>query len=102
MPDFGLLQALISSKESSSLVLQLFDLMEVLKERLQGKLRARTAPVDRARKRKRVNGGELKSKSKTELYELAQSMEIRGRSSMSKTELKCTPHRLVRMFLSVC
>ncbi|MCA1779258.1 MAG: Rho termination factor N-terminal domain-containing protein [Xanthomonadaceae bacterium] len=64
------------------------DLMEVLKERLQGKQRARAAPADSARKRKRVNGGELKSKSKTELYELAQSMDIRGRSSMSKAELK--------------
>lgn len=62
--------------ESSTNVI---DLMEVLKERLRGKLRARTAPASSA--------GKLKSKSKAELYEMAQSMDVPGRSAMSKAEL---------------
>jgi|AntDeeMinimDraft_5_1070356.scaffolds.fasta_scaffold10622_2 DNA end-binding protein Ku len=58
------------------------DLMEVLRERLRGKLRARADPADDA-----GSAGGLESKNKTQLYELAQSMDISGRSSMSRREL---------------
>lgn len=60
------------------------DLMEVLKERLQGKLRARAASMP-ATGGKAV--GELKSRSRAELYEMAQSMDVQGRSKMSKAKL---------------
>lgn len=72
------------AEESSSNVV---DLMEVLKERLQGKLRARREPASGAGKRSGVRAGELKSKSKAALYEMAQSTDIPGRSAMSKAEL---------------
>ncbi|MDO8863554.1 Ku protein [Haliea sp. E1-2-M8] len=71
-------------EESSTNVV---DLMEVLKERLQGKLRARRAPAGNARKPATAAVDELKSKSKAELYEMAQSMDVRGRSAMSKAKL---------------
>lgn len=48
------------------------DLMQVLRQRLQGKGRAVDA---------------LEAKSKTELYELAQELELAGRSAMTKPEL---------------
>lgn len=71
------------------------DLMEVLKERLQGKLRARAAPANGAGKRngksngKRAGGlvSKLKSKTKAELYAMAQSKDLPGRSAMSKAKL---------------
>jgi DNA end-binding protein Ku len=68
-------------EESSTNVV---DLMEVLKERLQGKLRARAAPAS-GTAGGRVN--ELESKTKAELYAMAQSMDVPGRSAMSKAEL---------------
>lgn len=68
-------------EESSTNVV---DLMEVLKERLQGKLRARSASQSKSRK---PAASELKSKSKTELYEMAQSIAVPGRSTMSKAKL---------------
>ena len=71
-------------EESSTNVI---DLMEVLRERLQGKLRARAAPARSAGKRTGVPEDELESKGKAELYEMAQSMDVPGRSSMSKAEL---------------
>jgi DNA end-binding protein Ku len=71
-------------EESSTNVI---DLMEVLKERLQGKLRARAAPASNAGKRTGVRIGELESKSKAELYAMAQSNGVPGRSTMSKAEL---------------
>ncbi|MEX0707408.1 MAG: Ku protein [Woeseia sp.] len=64
------------------------DLMGVLKERLQGKLRARAAPAKKgAGKRNGGRNGKLKTKSKAELYAMAQSTDLHGRSSMSKAEL---------------
>lgn len=61
------------------------DLMEVLRARLQGKLRARSDPAGGISKR---NGaGDLKTKSKAKLYEMAQSKSIPGRSAMSKADL---------------
>lgn len=63
------------------------DLMEVLKERLRGKLRARAAPAKSAGKRNGGRAGKLKTKSKAELYEMAQSTDLHGRSAMSKAEL---------------
>ncbi|MEX1216825.1 Ku protein [Saccharospirillum sp.] len=71
-------------EESSSNVV---DLMEVLKERLQGKLRARAAPQRKTGKSATGRGGELKSKSKAELYEMAQTRDVPGRSTMSKEKL---------------
>jgi DNA end-binding protein Ku len=71
-------------EESSTNVV---DLMEVLKERLRGKLRARAAPASSAGKRSGARAGELESKTKAELYEMAQSMGVPGRSAMSKAEL---------------
>lgn len=68
-------------EESSTNVI---DLMEVLKERLQGKLRERSAPQ---RKSLSPKLSELRSKSKAELYELAKSYDISGRSSMNKKKL---------------
>lgn len=63
------------------------DLMEVLKERLQGKLRARAAPAGSAGKSPSARVEKLESKRKAELYEMAQSMDLPGRSSMSKADL---------------
>lgn len=63
------------------------DLMEVLKERLRGKLRARAAPAKSAGKRNGSRAGKLNTKSKAELYEMAQSTDLQGRSAMSKAEL---------------
>jgi hypothetical protein len=63
------------------------NLMEVLKARLQGKLRARAAPASGADKRSGVRVGKLESKSKAALYEMAQSTSVPGRSAMSKAEL---------------
>lgn len=60
------------------------DLMEVLKERLQGKLRARAGPKPKTGK---LAAGELRSKTRAELYEMAQSMDVHGRSAMSKAKL---------------
>lgn len=63
------------------------DLMEVLRDRLQGKLRARSASGKAPGKRRGNRDGELEEKTKAQLYELAQSQEIHGRSAMSKAEL---------------
>ncbi len=71
-------------EESSTNVI---DLMEVLKERLQGKLRARAAPESGTGQRPGVRIDKLASKGKAELYEMAQSMDLAGRSTMSKAEL---------------
>ena len=68
-------------EESSTNVV---DLMEVLKERLQGKLRERSASQSKTRQPK---ASELRSKSKAELYEMAQSQNLPGRSKMSKAKL---------------
>lgn len=77
-------QASTDAEEVEESSTNVVDLMEVLKERLQGKLRARATPK---RKTRKPAAGELKSKSKTELYEMAQSMDVPGRSSMSKAKL---------------
>lgn len=69
-------------EESSTNVI---DLMEVLKERLQGKLRARESPASTTRKRSGAD--KLEPKSKAELYKMAQSKDVPGRSTMSKAEL---------------
>lgn len=63
------------------------DLMEVLKERLQGKLRARSDPERKAGKAGASDMEELKSKSKAELYQMAQTLDVPGRSTMSKAKL---------------
>lgn len=58
------------------------DLMQVLKERLQGRAAAATTPPR--------NGGsrrDLEEQSKDELYELAKELDIPGRSNMSKRQL---------------
>ncbi|MFN2361148.1 MAG: Ku protein [Marinobacter sp.] len=68
-------------EESSTNVV---DLMEVLREQLQGKLRERAAPK---RKTGKPTASELKSKSRAELYEMAQAMDLHGRSAMSKAKL---------------
>ncbi len=71
------------AEESSSNVI---DLMEVLKARLQGKLRAR-ATSSTAGKPASETTGELDSKTRAELYEMAQTLNIAGRSAMSKAQL---------------
>lgn len=71
-------------EESSTNVV---DLMEVLKQRLQGKLRARAAPASSAGKRAALSADELEANSKAQLYEMAQSIALPGRSAMSKAEL---------------
>lgn len=71
------------AEESSTNVV---DLMEVLRERLQGKLRERAAPARKERK-PATRVSELKSKSKAELYEMAQTVDLAGRSAMSKAKL---------------
>lgn len=75
-------------EESASNVV---DLMEVLKARLQGKLRARSATThgNGSGKGKSDNGrvSGLKGKNKAELYELAQSLHLPGRGAMSKAQL---------------
>ncbi len=64
------------------------DLMEVLKERLRGKLRARATPAKKgAGRRNGGHAGKLRTKSKAELYKMAQSTDLHGRSAMSKEEL---------------
>ncbi len=63
------------------------DLMAVLKERLQGKLRSRAATAGKAGKPSGARSDDLTSRSKAELYEMAQSKEVPGRSAMSKAEL---------------
>jgi DNA end-binding protein Ku len=67
-------------EESSTNVV---DLMEVLRERLRGKLCERAGPARSPRK----GTGALESKNKTELYKMAQSKDVCGRSAMSKAEL---------------
>lgn len=64
-------------------VTNVVDLMDVLRERLRGKLRERSAPAGETND----TADELEAKNKTELYELAQSMDISGRSAMFKAEL---------------
>ena len=63
------------------------DLMEVLKERLRGKLRARAAPAGGEGKATPAGATNLRSKSKDELYEIAKSRDVPGRSGMSKAKL---------------
>ena len=61
---------------------EVIDLMQVLKERMQeeeeGESGSRRGPA---------SAGKLESRSKAELYERAKSLNIAGRSSMSKEEL---------------
>lgn len=61
---------------------EIIDLMQVLKERMQedeeGDGRSRRGPAA---------AGKLENRSKAELYERAKSLDIAGRSSMSKEEL---------------
>ncbi|MEX2469412.1 MAG: Ku protein [Pseudohongiellaceae bacterium] len=71
-------------EESSTNVV---DLMEVLRERLRGKLRERVGPARSPGKRTSVRVGQLESTTKAELYEMAQSLNVAGRSAMSKAEL---------------
>jgi len=62
---------------------EVIDLMQVLKERMQEE-----NIVDGASRRgPAAAGGKLESRSKAELYERAKSLNIAGRSSMSKAEL---------------
>lgn len=63
------------------------DLMQVLKDRLQG--RQPTASVQPPAENQRTAGDreELDKRSKSELYELAQELNIAGRSNMSKQQL---------------
>lgn len=65
---------------------EIVDLMEVLKRRLQGDEEA-----SGAERRPAAGSGtspkELETKTKKELYEMAQDLEIEGRSSMTKAEL---------------
>jgi DNA end-binding protein Ku len=71
-------------EETGESATNVVDLMAVLKERLQGKLRERATPPRNTRK---PAAGNLESKSKAELYEMAQSLDVAGRSSMSKAKL---------------
>jgi len=77
-----------AAEESSTNVV---DLMEVLKERLQGRLRARAAPVHITRKRTGKRAGvrvdELAAKTRVELYAMAQTLALPGRSAMTRAEL---------------
>jgi DNA end-binding protein Ku len=62
------------------------DLMQVLKERLQG--RQSDESPQRARGRKKAPAGDrAKHPTRDELYEQAKSMDIPGRSKMSKKQL---------------
>jgi DNA end-binding protein Ku len=73
------------------------DLMQVLKERLQGRTPEEPSPEQPARQPARKGHGRTKSRrrgkkdleklSKEALYERAQGMNIPGRSRMSKQEL---------------
>lgn len=79
--------ASVVPEEVEATATNVVDLMAVLKERLQGKLRARAAVPPSAAKPGSVRADKLESKSKAELYEMAQSMLVAGRSAMSKAEL---------------
>lgn len=73
--------------ESEASASNVVDLMAVLRERLQGKLRARNKPAEGASTPRSQPPGKLTSKSKAELYEMAQSADVPGRSAMSKAAL---------------
>lgn len=67
---------------------EIIDLTAVLRARLQGRDVETGAEPPRGRgRRKRGDGEALESRSKAELYERAQALEIPGRSQMSKGEL---------------
>lgn len=63
-------------EEARESTTDVIDLMQVLRERLEGKVRARRSTADG-----------LDERSKSELYATAQKMEIPGRSAMSKPQL---------------
>lgn len=62
------------------------DLMQVLKERLQGRQSPLANATDKGRDSKRGRG-ELEKSSKQELYDQAQKLNIHGRSKMTRQEL---------------
>ncbi len=65
---------------------EIVDLMEVLKRRLQGGGKASEAGR-RSAARAGAPSEELEERTKKELYQMAQDLEIEGRSSMTKAEL---------------
>ena len=73
----GVIEAPEETEPSDTGGAEVIDLMEVLKERMQGR-----ESGGRAR-----NTGDLEGRSKAELYERAKSLDIAGRSNMSKKEL---------------
>ena len=76
----GVIEAPEETETSEVESADVIDLLQVLKERMQepGAGGARKAPA---------GSGGLESRSKAELYERAKSLDIEGRSSMSKKEL---------------
>lgn len=62
------------------------DLMQVLKERLQGR-ESQSSPPQRGKGKQTGRHQALEQLSKEELYEKAQDLEIAGRSKMSKQQL---------------
>lgn len=63
------------------------DLMQVLKDRLQGRQPTASAQPPAEKRQARDNEEALDKHSKSELYELAQALDIAGRSNMSKQQL---------------
>lgn len=74
------------AKESTTDVI---DLMQVLRERLEGKFRARRTSADGSGKSAPTGtaGDRLDERIKSELYATAQKLEIPGRSAMTKRQL---------------
>lgn len=72
------------AEESSSNVI---DLMQVLRDRLQGKIAARSDDGPDKHAPRSAAKSDLKAMSKADLYEMAQEMELDGRSAMTKDEL---------------
>ena len=63
------------------------DLMQVLKDRLQGRQPTASASPPTERQEAAESDAALDKRSKSELYELAQELDIAGRSNMSKQQL---------------
>ncbi len=77
------------AEEARESTTDVIDLMQVLKERLQGKIRARRAAEGGADKADESGGAadKFEQKSKSELYATAQKLGIPGRSAMTKPAL---------------
>lgn len=76
----GVIEAPAETETSEAESADVIDLLQVLKERMQ-------EPEDGKAKRTASGSGDLESRSKAELYERAKSLDIAGRSHMTKEEL---------------